>query len=91
MPQQKKQQALPIRSRALRKMVAAQAQRGNVGFQPRFTATALDTVQDAVNAYLIALLESANHCADHADRITVGLEDLQLAHRLKGRMARRAP
>eukprot|EP01108_Squamamoeba_japonica_P005657 TRINITY_DN4551_c0_g2_i1.p1 TRINITY_DN4551_c0_g2~~TRINITY_DN4551_c0_g2_i1.p1 ORF type:complete len:131 (-),score=8.33 TRINITY_DN4551_c0_g2_i1:99-491(-) len=50
----------------------------------RFQASALEALQEACEAYLIHLFESANLCAIHARRVTIQPKDFQLARRLQG-------
>jgi len=49
----------------------------------RFQPAALEALQEAAEAYLIALMESANLCAIHAKRVTIMPKDIQLARRLQ--------
>jgi histone H3 len=51
----------------------------------RWQAQALEALQHATEAYLIALFEDTNLCAIHAKRITVMPRDMQLARRIRGR------
>jgi histone H3 len=50
----------------------------------RFASTALDAIQEATEAYVVNLLEDANLCALHANRVTAMPKDLMLAKRLRG-------
>ena len=50
----------------------------------RFQSAAIGALQEAVEAYLIALFEDANLCAIHAKRVTIQGKDIQLARRLRG-------
>ena len=50
----------------------------------RFQASALQAIQEAAEAYLVALFEDANLCVIHARRVTLFPRDLQLARRLRG-------
>lgn len=50
----------------------------------RFTSTALQALQEAVEAYMIGLLEDTNLCALHAKRVTIMPKDMQLARRIRG-------
>ena len=58
----------------------AQEQCSNLHFQ----ATALLTLQEATEAYVVALFEDANQCAIHAKWVTLMPKDIQLAHRIRG-------
>ncbi len=50
----------------------------------RFQTTAVLALQEAAEAYLVALFEDTNLCAIHAKRITIMPKDLQLARRIRG-------
>ena len=50
----------------------------------RFEGTALLALQEAAEAYLIALLEDSNLLAIHAKRVTIMPKDIQLAQRIRG-------
>lgn len=50
----------------------------------RFQSTAILALQEAAEAYLVGLFESANLCAMHAKRVTIMTKDIQLARRLRG-------
>ena len=50
----------------------------------RFQSTALLALQEAAEAYLVALFEDTNLCAIHAKRVTIMPKDIQLARRLRG-------
>ena len=41
-------------------------------------------LQEATEAYLVALWEDTNLCALHAKRVTVMPKDMQLARRIRG-------
>ena len=47
-------------------------------------AAALQALQEACEAYIVALMEDANLCAIHAKRVTIKPKDLQLARRIRG-------
>ena len=53
----------------------------------RCTASALIALQEASEAYMVALFEDANLCAIHAKRVTIMPKDIQLARRLRGESA----
>ena len=44
----------------------------------RFQATALLTIQEAMEAWLVCLMEDMNLCVIHAKRVTIGPKDLSL-------------
>jgi histone H3 len=50
----------------------------------RFQSTAILALQEAAEAYLVALFEDTNLCAIHAKRITIMPKDIQLARRIRG-------
>ena len=50
----------------------------------RFQSTAILALQEASEAYLVALFEDTNLCAVHAKRVTIQPKDLQLARRIRG-------
>ena len=50
----------------------------------RFQSTAIAALQEASEAYLVALFEDTNLCAVHAKRVTIMPKDLQLARRIRG-------
>jgi histone H3/H4 len=50
----------------------------------RFQSTALLALQEATEAYLVALFSDANLLAIHAKRVTIMRKDIQLARRIRG-------
>ncbi len=50
----------------------------------RLSATAADAIHEAVEAYLVNMLEDANLCAIHAKRQTLFKKDVQLALKIRG-------
>lgn len=50
----------------------------------RFQSTAILALQEAAEAYLVALFEDTNLCAIHAKRVTIMPKDIQLARRIRG-------
>ena len=50
----------------------------------RFQSTAILTLQEASEAYLVSLFEDTNLCAIHAKRVTIMRKDMQLARRIRG-------
>ena len=50
----------------------------------RFQSHALMALQEAAEAYLVALFEDTNLCAIHAKRVTIMPKDIQLARRIRG-------
>jgi histone H3 len=50
----------------------------------RFQSTALLALQEAAEAYLVAVFEDTNMCAIHAKRVTIMPRDMQLALRIRG-------
>ncbi len=53
----------------------------------RFTSTALLSLQEASEAFLVGLFEDTNLCAIHAKRVTIMPKDIQLARRIRGERA----
>ena len=53
----------------------------------RFQASAILALQEATEAYLVALFEDSNLCAIHAKRVTIMPRDIQLARRIRGERA----
>ena len=52
--------------------------------QLKFQSQALAAIQEATEAYIVALFEDTNLCAIHAKRMTVMKKDMQLARRIRG-------
>ena len=50
----------------------------------RFRSSALMTLQEAAEAYLVRLFEDMNLCAIHAKWVTIMPKDIQLARRIRG-------
>ena len=50
----------------------------------RFQSGAIMALQEALEAYLVGLLEDSNLCAVHAKGVTIMPKDIQLAHRIRG-------
>ena len=50
----------------------------------RFQSTAVLALQEASEAYLVALFEDTQLCAIHAKRVTINPKDMQLARRIRG-------
>ncbi|CAG8496971.1 7279_t:CDS:2 [Funneliformis caledonium] len=50
----------------------------------RFQSSAIGALQEAAEAYLVALFEDTNLAAIHAKRVTIQPKDIQLARRLRG-------
>ena len=53
----------------------------------RFQSSAIMTLQEASEAYLVGLFEDTNLCAIHAKRVTIMPKDIQLARRIRGERA----
>ncbi|KKL64731.1 hypothetical protein LCGC14_2162030 [marine sediment metagenome] len=53
----------------------------------RFQARAISALQEATEAYVVALFEDSNLCAIHAKRVTLMPCDIQLARRIRGERA----
>ena len=52
----------------------------------RFQSDAIAALQEATEAFLVALFEDTNSCAMHAKRVTIQAKDIQLARRLRGEL-----
>jgi len=50
----------------------------------RFTSTAILALQEASEAMLVQLFENTQLCAIHAKRVTIRIQDMQLARRIAG-------
>ena len=50
----------------------------------RIQSSALGALQEASEAYLVALFEDTQMCALHAKRVTIMPKDMQLARRIRG-------
>ena len=50
----------------------------------RYSAQALQAIQEASESYLVQLFEDTNLCAIHAKRSTVMRQDMMLARRIRG-------
>jgi histone H3 len=50
----------------------------------RLQASAVLALQEAAEAYMVALFEDTNLCAIHAKRATIMRRDLQLAQKIRG-------
>ena len=49
----------------------------------RWQAAAMGAIQEAAEAYLVALFEDTNLCAIHAKRVTIMVKDIRLARRIR--------
>ena len=56
----------------------------NIQNDVRFQNSALMALQEASEAYLVGMLDSANKCATHAKRVTVMPKDLRVTRELRG-------
>ncbi|KAL9931875.1 hypothetical protein V8E36_009190 [Tilletia maclaganii] len=54
----------------------------------RFQSSALASLQEALEAYLVNLFQDVNDAALHAKRVTIMRRDLQLARRIRGEIFR---
>ncbi|RMY37985.1 hypothetical protein D0866_02914 [Hortaea werneckii] len=73
---------LLIRKLPFQRVVREIAEDIKAGF--RFQSSAIGALQEAVEAYLVSMLEDTNECAIHAKRVTIQRKDMQLACRLRG-------
>ena len=53
----------------------------------RWKVSAIQALQCAVEAYLIALMEDTNKAAIHAKRVTIRPEDLHIVRSIRGRVS----
>lgn len=52
----------------------------------RWKAAAINVLQIAIEAYLVALMEDTNKAAIHAKRVTIRPEDLHFVRQIRGRV-----
>ena len=52
--------------------------------QVRFQSTAITALQEAAENFIVGLFEDVNLLAVHANRVTVMLQDVRLALRIRG-------
>ncbi|RMX87889.1 hypothetical protein D0869_02034 [Hortaea werneckii] len=57
---------------------------GGIRVDLRFQISAINALQEAVEAHLTWLFADTNECAIHAKRVTIQRKDMQLARRLRG-------
>ena len=50
----------------------------------RYSAHALECIQEAAEAYIIGIFQDTNLCAIHAKRVTIFQKDVRLARRIRG-------
>ena len=50
----------------------------------RFKSSAILATQEALEAYLVGLMEDTNLCAIHAKRVTLMVKDIKLSRRIRG-------
>lgn len=50
----------------------------------KFQSTAMMALQEATEAYLVGILEDTNMCAALANRVTITVQDMRLARRIRG-------
>jgi histone H3/H4 len=51
----------------------------------RWTAHAMEALQEMSEAFLVGLMDDGQCCAIHAHRVTLMVRDIQLAQRIRGR------
>ncbi|KAJ8772101.1 hypothetical protein K2173_027278 [Erythroxylum novogranatense] len=73
---------LLIRKIPFQKLVRQIANDFKIGL--RFQSHAILALQEAAEAYIVGLLEDTNLCAIHAKRVTIKVDDIQLALSLRG-------
>ena len=54
----------------------------------RFQTSALKTLQEATESYIVGLMEGMNLCVIHVKHITIMPKDVQLAHRILGKKSK---
>ena len=59
----------------------------NLHCDPKFQSTGLLALQEAAEAYLVGVMEDTNMCAALAGRVTITVQDLRLARRIRGERA----
>ena len=57
---------------------------GEKAFCPHWAKGAVDALHEAVESYLVSMMEDANLLAIHAKRYTIQPRDIQLACRIRG-------
>ena len=57
---------------------------GTPSVQVRFQSTAIATLQEAAENYIVGLFEDVNLLANHARHVTIMPRDIQLALRIRG-------
>ena len=57
---------------------------GTPSIQMRFQSTAIATLQEAAENFIVGLFEDVNLSAVHAKRVTVMLQDVRIALRIRG-------
>ena len=76
---------LLIRKLPVQRLVRDIAQSFKIrGEDPRFQSTAVLTLQETSEAFLVGVFEDTNLCAIHAKRVTIMNRDMQLALRICG-------
>lgn len=73
---------LLLRKAPFQRLVREIATRHHKGL--RWQAQAVAALQEASEAYLVALFEDTNLCAIHAKRVTIMPKDMHLARRIRG-------
>ncbi|KAH7427707.1 hypothetical protein KP509_10G056000 [Ceratopteris richardii] len=73
---------LLIPRRPFARVVKEELQRYCAGL--RIQALALESLQEAAEAFFISMLEDSNLCSIHAKRVTIQPKDIQLARRIRG-------
>ncbi|XP_018496835.1 histone H3.3-like [Galendromus occidentalis] len=56
----------------------------NIKGDIRYQVAAISALQEAAEAYLVALFEDTNLCAIHARRVTIMPKDIHIARRIRG-------
>ncbi len=75
-----KSMALLIRKLPFRRLVREIIQ--EISMELQVTSDALESLQEAAEAYLVCVFEDSNLCAIHAKRVTIMPKDFALVQRL---------
>ena len=68
------------------RLVRKIAQEQGIIADSRFTPDAIFTLQEALEVFLVNLMEDANLCTIHCGRITIAPKDYDLVMRMRERM-----
>ena len=80
-PSRRKMIILPSKFRDLVQEISNET----MGPECKWSRSSIEPLQRAAEDYLIGILEDSNFCAQHANRVTLSVKDVQLARRIRGR------